>query len=121
VRYVRLGYYQAAGCPASSCGATKLNVGEVQMFAHSGSQDYISATGTTATTDSSVAGQGPSLAADGDPQTWFGSNAATPAAALLELDVGAAGPFWDDLANIMLLTGVWPCSVYQAGCAGGPN
>jgi hypothetical protein len=100
VRYVRLGYYQATGCPASSCGATKLNVGEVQVFARSGGQDYVSAGSITATADSSNAGQGPALAADGDPLTWFGSNAATPAGALLELDMGSAGPFYDEMTNV---------------------
>ncbi len=96
---MRLGYYQAAGCPASSCGATTLHVGEVQMFDAYASSDYLTSSSVTATADSSLAGHGPALAADDDPLTWFGS-ASSGSGASLELDVGSAGPYYDELANI---------------------
>ncbi len=100
MRYIRLGYYQSAGCPASSCGATTLNIGEVQMFDLLNSYDYINASSAAATADSSTAGQGPELAADDDPATWFGSGS-SGASASLELDLGASnGPHYDSLANI---------------------
>jgi hypothetical protein len=96
---VRLGQYQSAGCPISSCGTTTLNIGEVQMFDMYSTFDYINATSTTATADSSLAGQGPELAHDDDPLAWFGS-ASSGASASLELDLGGNGPYYEDLANV---------------------
>ena len=98
MRYIRLGQHQSAGCPTSSCGPTTLNIGEVQMFDDSG-LDYINATSTTATADSSISGHGPELAHDDDPLAWFGS-ASSGASASLELDVGSNGPYYDEVANI---------------------
>jgi hypothetical protein len=63
------------------------------------SSDYIRAGGVTATADSSVAGHGPALAADDNPLTWFGSGSSGSSASL-QLDVGSAGPFYDELTNI---------------------
>jgi hypothetical protein len=100
VRYIRLGYYASAGCPPSSCGTTTLNVGEVQMFDNFHGFDFVNSSSTTATADSSLAAQGAALAADDDPLTWFGSNAAASADASLELDVGNTGPYYDELNNV---------------------
>ena len=72
----------AGGCPLTQVGI-----------------DFVNSTSTTATGDSYVSGQGPELAADDDPLTWFGS-ATSGATATLELDVGSTGPYYDELANI---------------------
>jgi hypothetical protein len=68
VRYIRLGYYQSAGCPASSCGSTTLAIGEVEAYDVLGT-DYV-VPGITTSADSSIPSHGPSLVADGEQQTW---------------------------------------------------
>ena len=101
MRYIRLGYYDSANCPASSCGTTTLFIGEVQMFDKYSSIDYINATSTTATADSSTAGHGPELGHDDDLLAYFAS-ASSAAGASLELDVGPSGPYYEDVANITI-------------------
>ena len=69
------------------------------MFDFFNGFDYVNSS-TTATADSNVAAQSPALAADDNPLTWFGSNAAAPADASLQLDVGNTGPYYDELTNV---------------------
>jgi hypothetical protein len=71
----------------------------VALFNRTGA-NFVSASGTAATADSSTASHGPALAVDGNSATWFAS-AGAEAAAWLRLDLGAAGgPYFEELRNV---------------------
>jgi hypothetical protein len=71
----------------------------VALFDRNGT-NFVSASATSATADSSTTSHGPALAVDGDAASWFAS-AGAEAAAWLQLDLGAAGgPFFEDLRNV---------------------
>jgi hypothetical protein len=74
-------------------------IGEVELFTAGASADYIDATSTTTTADSSAASHGDALSIDGSTATWWESGA-SGAAAALQLDLGAAAPYYDELGYI---------------------
>ena len=57
------------------------------------------ATSDSVFVDGSSVAHGPSLACDDDTISWFGSNANGNSSSLV-LDIGAAGPFYDELLNM---------------------
>jgi hypothetical protein len=103
-RYLKFGNGKL-NCTSSLCSRITLEIAEVQVFDTKSPSNYVS-TGAFASADSAYVAPGgdvhpPGLAIDNKPATWFGSGASDEFA-WLHLDLGAAGPYYDELKNITI-------------------